>query len=74
MDVNRSYWDNMKGLLISLVVMGHFIQVYFEKCVWGDNYYFLQTVLCFIYYFHMPLFIFVSGYFSKNVEKRRNCK
>lgn len=38
----------------------------------GYNYYFLQTVLCFIYYFHMPLFVFISGYFSKNVEKRRN--
>ena len=38
----------------------------------GYNYYFLQTVLCFIYYFHMPLFVFISGNFSKNVEKRRN--
>lgn len=36
MEVNRSYWDHLKGVLMSLVVIGHFIQVYFEKCVWGD--------------------------------------
>lgn len=35
MEVNRSYWNNLKGLLMGLVVIGHFIQVYFEKCVWG---------------------------------------
>lgn len=32
MNVDRSYWNNLKGLLMSLVVIGHFIQVYFEKC------------------------------------------
>lgn len=30
-----------------------------------------KAVFCFIYSFHMPLFVFVSGYFSKNLEKRR---
>ena len=35
MEVNRSYWDNLKGLLMGLVVIGHFIQVYFEKCGGG---------------------------------------
>lgn len=35
MNVDRSYWDNLKGLLMSLVVIGHFIQVYFEKCGGG---------------------------------------
>lgn len=71
MNASRNYWNNVKGLLMSLVVIGHFIQVYFEKSG-SHNYYFLQTILCFIYYFHMPLFVFVSGYFSKNYEKRRS--
>ena len=31
----------------------------------------IKAVFCFIYSFHMPLFVFVSGYFSKNLEKRR---
>ena len=35
MEVNRRYWDHLKGLLMSLVVIGHFIQVYFEKCGGG---------------------------------------
>lgn len=32
----------------------------------------LGSLLCVIYFFHMPLFVFVSGLFSKNVTKRRN--
>ena len=35
MEVNRSYWNNLKGLLMGFVVIGHFIQVYFEKCGGG---------------------------------------
>ena len=31
----------------------------------------LEAALCLIYFFHMPLFVFVSGLFSKNLAKRR---
>lgn len=73
MNVNakRIYWSNVKGLLIFLVVMGHFIQVFLEKQV-ANDFRMLQGILCIIYSFHMPLFIFVSGFFSKNLEKRRS--
>ena len=32
----------------------------------------MDAYYLFIYLFHMPLFMFVSGYLSKNLEKRRN--
>lgn len=56
----RDYlFDNYKVLLILLVVMGHFI----EPC--ADNTEFLHTLKWLIVSFHMPAFIFISGYFSK---------
>jgi fucose 4-O-acetylase-like acetyltransferase len=60
------YYDNLKGLLIILVVLCHFL-----GCCLTRSDYFLRSFVLFIYLFHMPLFIFVSGYFSKNVEKCR---
>ncbi len=56
----REYlFDNYKVLLIVLVVIGHFI----EPC-YGQNP-FLYELKWGIVAFHMPAFIFVSGYFSK---------
>lgn len=56
----RDYlFDNYKALLIILVIIGHFIQ----PCY--DNNILLYTVKYVIYAFHMPAFIFISGYFSK---------
>ncbi len=57
------YWDNVKGVLIILVVLGHLLWGYrecrhtlFSECVY------------FIYLFHMPAFVFVSGYFSRSAN------
>lgn len=47
------YWDTLKGILIILVVFGH--------CGTSVG----QNLLSVIYAFHMPLFVLVSGYFSK---------
>ena len=56
----RDYlFDNYKALLILLVVIGHFI----EPCYQNSN--FLNTLKWLIVSFHMPAFIFISGYFSK---------
>lgn len=56
----RDYlFDNYKVLLIVLVVMGHFI----EPCYRNNE--FLYTLKWLIVSFHMPAFIFISGYFSK---------
>ncbi|MBQ0014156.1 MAG: acyltransferase family protein [Clostridia bacterium] len=56
-------WDNVKTLLIILVVMGHFVTQYT-----GSNE-IMQSMFCIIYSFHMPLFIFVSGLFAKSSFK-----
>ena len=60
------FWDNYKGILIFLVVFGHCIYAYaseFSGSRVGDIY-------TFIYSFHMPAFVFCSGYFSKSVHAR----
>lgn len=59
----RSYlFDNMKFLLIVLVVFGHSL----EEISLEHNY---AIIRAWIYSFHMPAFIFISGYFSKHVRK-----
>jgi fucose 4-O-acetylase-like acetyltransferase len=59
-----SYYDNVKFILISLVVLGHFISPLKQ-----DNN-LLNTIYNFIYTFHMPAFILISGYFSKGCFKK----
>lgn len=51
--------DNYKALLIILVVIGHFVQ----PCYENSN--LLYTIKYVIYTFHMPAFVFISGYLSK---------
>lgn len=61
-----AFWDNYKGILIFLVVFGHFIYSYAGKA--DDS--FVETLYIFIYTFHMPAFVFSSGYFSKSIRSR----
>ncbi len=64
----RSYlFDNIKAFLIFGVVYVHFIRVSGEFAPDGLDGYFYTLFFSFI----MQGFIFVSGYFSKNVEKCR---
>ncbi len=58
-----AFIDNIKALLIFLVVFGHIIEK--SGNIDGKN-----TIYTFIYAFHMPLFIFVSGLFHKSSPKR----
>ena len=61
----RDYtWDVMKFMLISLVILGHWLEYGLGS---GVN----RVVFNFIYLFHMPLFIFISGYFSKKKDKSK---
>jgi fucose 4-O-acetylase-like acetyltransferase len=57
------FFDNVKGFLIFLVVLGHVLEKYYMQNS------FLYVLWVGIYSFHMPLFIYVSGYFSKNIQK-----
>lgn len=50
--------DSIKGVLIFLVVFGHFLE---SMIGWGGDY--SSTLLHLIYSFHMPFFILISGYF-----------
>lgn len=59
MTENRDYYsDNAKFVLIQLVVIGHFTLELFSDPV-------ARGLTNAIYSFHMPVFIFLSGYFSK---------
>ncbi|MCD8051396.1 MAG: acyltransferase family protein [Clostridiales bacterium] len=59
-------WDNLKAVLIFLVVFAHLFRPAYRE------YPILKTVFFYIYLFHMPAFVFVSGLFSKNAVKKRN--
>lgn len=61
-------WDNLKFLLIIFVVIGHYTQQFR-----ADNET-LQRIYVFIYSFHMPIFIFVTGLFSKKTVDEKNIK
>lgn len=64
-DTNRSkFFDNAKFILIFLVVFGHMISPLKEH----DK--ILFTLYTIIYLFHMPAFIFISGYFAKGFRKK----
>lgn len=54
-------YDNLRFLLILLVVIGHFAEPYVLKS------HIMKSLWIFIYSFHMPLFIFTVGLFSKRV-------
>lgn len=59
-------FDFIKGFLIICVVLGHVIQYYTNDNGWSTN-----PVFLFIYTFHMPLFIFISGYFSESAKTKK---
>ncbi|MBQ7265189.1 MAG: CapA family protein [Firmicutes bacterium] len=55
-----AYWDNLKGILILLVVFAHIL---FGLQDISPVY---NTTVDIIYTFHMSAFVFVSGYFGKS--------
>lgn len=59
-------WDILKFFLIFLVVVGHLLDRNSDMADWQ------RSLFLFIYTFHMPVFVFVSGLFSKrNVDEKR---
>ena len=57
MNGRNPVYDHAKLTLIFLVVLGHLIEPFIVKSRM------LEGVFNFIYVFHMPAFIFISGYF-----------
>lgn len=51
--------DILKGTAIILMVLGHVIQTIYAPDNYDEN-----LIFKFIYSFHMPLFIFISGYLT----------
>ena len=56
------FFDNLKGILIFLVVFGHFILPVNNTLV-------VSAIFEFIYLFHMPLFVFITGLFAKSAVR-----
>ena len=61
-------FDNIKLLTIVLVVVGHVIEGYVDK---SDMF---KSLFIFIYSFHMPLFIYLSGLFQKRFSDQNKLK
>lgn len=57
--------DNMKAILIYFVVLGHVMTSMIDQ----SN--IIRGIYIFIYLFHMPAMVFISGYLSKNLDKSR---
>lgn len=64
------YWDSVKAVLMFLVILGHTIQYFVYQ---GDNHinFWKDPIFKGIYIFHMPLFMFISGYFAASSYKIR---
>lgn len=58
--IRDARFDTLKGFLILSVVFGHFFTHDASHGIVS------QAIANFIYSFHMPLFVFVSGYFANN--------
>lgn len=62
-DMKRlAYFDNAKFILIFFVVFGHLIQPFASES------HSMYTLYTWIYFFHMPAFIFLAGFFAKGSE------
>lgn len=67
-DKRNIQYDYIKGIAIFLVIYGHAIShIDIGQSSWWEN-----PIYMFIYMFHMPLFIFVSGYFFNANKNPRN--
>ena len=59
-DQRIAKWDNVRFFLILSVVIGHLVDSNMGKSG------LFRSIFLFIYSFHMPLFIFISGLFAKS--------
>lgn len=57
------YYDLLKALLIVLVVLGHVFEIFIDNGL-------IKSAYLTIYSFHMPLFVFISGFFARWEKSR----
>lgn len=58
--------DVVKGFAVIMVILGHCIQELYGADYSGNMLYFQNELYQFVYSFHMPLFMLISGYFAYN--------
>lgn len=61
-------WDNIKFILITCVVTGHMIYLFLGDSILAKGIY------LWIYSFHIPAFLFLSGMFSKHAVETKNSR
>lgn len=59
------FFDNAKFILITLVVISHAITPFIGTSGWN------RTLYLLLFTFHMPLFLFISGFFAKKTVQNR---
>lgn len=64
-NMRSSYIDNLKSVLIFFVVIGHFAEAALSQ---SDVF---KSMFIWLYFFHMPLFIFISGFLSKRLTQNK---
>ena len=62
----NSLFDNIKAVMLILVVAGHTLDPFITN---PDSLF--RYMMQYIYLFHMPMFAFVTGFFSKNADAIR---
>ena len=67
----NDYIDFIKGVAILLVLVGHAIQYCYGAEYFLQGAYFSNPIFKFIYTFHMPLFMAVSGYLLQQTLTHR---
>lgn len=65
--MRNEFYDILRGYAIFLVVLGHVIQSFYPE--WKNS-----SLELFIYSFHMPLFMAISGYFFLHSVDKRGTK
>ncbi|HCW53716.1 MAG TPA: acyltransferase [Clostridium sp.] len=63
MQQRDNYFDNLRGFLITCVIIGNSLEYIYPTNV-NPHY-----LILFLYMFHMPLFTFISGYFCKKSSR-----
>lgn len=66
--------DEIKGLAVLFVIIGHCIQYCSGASFYESESYFYHPLFKLIYTFHMPLFAMVSGFLFFYTVKKRNLK